>query len=156
MVTITTPGIPQAPISEVRILVQSSVADRGVFTDLRKHFATDKRIELVSLDDTLPGHEWAKERDAAIEKASCIIFLLSSDFFGSDTTYEEAAMMLQRRQDLVQADLCLVLVVRPVDWRESPFGDLPDLLPEEIPRNEERLLQAVIAIKHQLQKNNLL
>src|SRR6266566_2288243 len=105
---ITKKGTPQEePGKVIPILVQCNVKDQRILDTLRRQFKSDTRIEIVDPHAVVPGREWVKDRDAAIQGAACIVFLLSSDFYGSDTTYEEALMMLRRRKDLVEDGLIL-------------------------------------------------
>lgn len=150
----TKPG--QRPIKATPILVLCSRQDQRVLDTLRRQFKSDARIKILDPHEGVAGSEWEKNRDAAIKMAACIVFLLSSDFFGSDTTYEESLMMLSRRKDLVLKGLVLNLVVRPVAWQDSPFGKLPVLLNGKHARNENEILRAVNAIKEVLRENSLL
>lgn len=78
-----------------------------------------------------PGTDWQRELDHHLNTAALILLLVSSDFLASDYCYGiEMQRALQRHE--ANEVRVIPLLLRPVDWQQTPFGKLTVL-----PRNEK-------------------
>ncbi|MGD1940987.1 MAG: COR domain-containing protein [Leptolyngbyaceae cyanobacterium] len=71
----------------------------------------------------LPGDEWASEIDDNLNRADIILLLVSADFIASNYCYEiemERAMELHKTGEA----RVIPIILRPVDWRGTPFNTL--------------------------------
>ncbi len=106
--------------------------DENFRDELETHLSLLKREGVnTSWHDRLisPGEDWRSEIDREIENAEIIALLLSPDFLASDFCYEvEAQRALERHKsgDVV----VLPIVVRPIEFEETPFAHLQSL-PED-------------------------
>ena len=69
------------------------------------------------------GREWAGEINAALERASVVLLLVSADFLASDYCYDKEMKRALQRHD--QGDARVVpVILRTCDWQSSDFGKL--------------------------------
>ena len=125
------------------ILVHCASEDYESFVALRKHFSPDARIEVIGLRDAFYGADLEVERDKAIQRADCIIFLISADFCASNIVRLETRMIINHRQDLMDKGLVLSMMVRPVFFRATT----PLLLDGKVIRGEADMARVVEEIK---------
>src|SRR6266700_2090432 len=71
----------------------------------------------------LAGEEWSQEIDEHLEAASIILLLISPDFLASDYCYEIEMQRALERHQRGEARV-IPIILRPVDWRTSPFARL--------------------------------
>jgi len=145
-------GILPEKQQKTKILVHYAVQDRKSFEMLRKHFKPDASIEIIDPYDILPGKDWRKYKAEAIKSANCIVFLISADFYGNDTVWEEAKLMMHQRKDLEKAGLLLGIAVRPVAYTATT----PLLLNGALVQSEADMVRAVNAIKDILSRQGLI
>lgn len=72
------------------------------------------------------GEEWRNTIDEHLQSADIILLLISADFLASDYCYDvEAKAALEKHE---RGDATVIpVILRPVDWRSSPFGKLQAL-----------------------------
>ena len=83
----------------------------------------------------LPGDEWVKEIDDNLNRADIILLLVSADFIASDYCYEIEVKRAMERHETGEARV-IPIILRPVDWRGTPFNKLSWL-----PQNGEPVTQ---------------
>ena len=99
---------------------------------LDKHLATLRRngwIESWSDRDIRAGAEWKQEIDIHLRTADIILLLVSSDFLSSEYCYSLEMQEALRRHEAGEA-VVIPILLRPVDWHETPFSSL-QVLPGE-------------------------
>jgi TIR domain len=102
--------------------------DEPLLLELRKHLAALERAQLIQswFDRRIePGSEWAAEIQAAMERATIILLLISSDFIASNyCATVEMPFALQRQK---AGALVIPIVLRPVLWQDLPVSALQAL-----------------------------
>ncbi|MEL6763156.1 MAG: COR domain-containing protein [Cyanobacteria bacterium J06607_6] len=83
----------------------------------------------------LPGDDWEDAIDDNLNRADIILFLVSPDFLNSDYCYEIEMPQAMERHEKGEATV-IPIIVRPVDWRGTPFNKLSWL-----PQNGEPVTQ---------------
>lgn len=73
--------------------------------------------------DMLPGTQWERERDSQLQSAHLILFLVSSDFIDSNELYQKEVLPAMERYSKGEARI-IPIILRPVYWHETPFGQL--------------------------------
>ncbi|MEM1292056.1 MAG: COR domain-containing protein [Cyanobacteria bacterium P01_H01_bin.162] len=71
----------------------------------------------------LPGDDWEDAIDDNLNRADIILFLVSPDFLNSDYCYEIEMPQAMERHEKGEATV-IPIIVRPVDWRGTPFNKL--------------------------------
>src|SRR5437868_5292900 len=71
----------------------------------------------------LAGTEWAHEIDEHLETVSIILLLISPDFLASDYCYDIEMHRALKRHQRREARV-IPIILRPCDWRTSPFARL--------------------------------
>ncbi len=103
--------------------------DKQLFTQLDAHLGSLKRefqITTCSPYEVLAGMEIEEEIDTQLNTADIILLLISSAFIDSDYCYSrEMEHALQRQKE---GRVCVIpVLLRPVDWKETPFSKLQPL-----------------------------
>jgi internalin A len=83
----------------------------------------------------LPGDDWAGEIDDNLNRADIILLLVSADFIASDYCYDNEMTRAMERHEAGEARV-IPIILRPVDWRDTPFNKLSWL-----PQNGEPVTQ---------------
>ena len=83
----------------------------------------------------LPGDDWAGEIDDNLNRADIILLLVSADFMASDYCYDIEMTRAMERHESGEARV-IPIILRPVDWRGTPFNKLSWL-----PQNGEPVVQ---------------
>ncbi|WOD41856.1 COR domain-containing protein [Nodosilinea sp. E11] len=83
----------------------------------------------------LPGDDWAGEIDDNLNRADIILLLVSADFIASDYCYDIEMTRAMERHEAGEARV-IPIILRPVDWRGTPFNKLSWL-----PQNGEPVVQ---------------
>lgn len=81
------------------------------------------------------GTEWAKEIDGKLNAAGIILLLISDHFLASDYCYDIEMTRAMERHEAGEARV-IPIILRPVDWRGTPFNKLSWL-----PQNGEPVVQ---------------
>ncbi len=113
----------------VRLLYSYSHKDEALRIELEKHLSVMRRNGIITdWHDRriVPGELWEAEISRQIETAQMIVLLISPDFMASDYCYEtEMTRALERHRD---GDAVVIpVLLRPVDWKESPLAALQAL-----------------------------
>ncbi len=118
----------QAPIP-VEVFCCYSHADEVWLRKLEDHLSPLRQQGLISLwHDRLiaPGVNWARTIDTHLETASIILLLVSADFLASEYCYSVEMKRALEREAAGEARVVPILV-RPVDWKGTPFAHLQAL-----------------------------
>jgi TIR domain len=119
---------PTIPMSQPAVEIFFSYAHKD--EALRDRFAT--HLGLLSRQGVIKawhdrninaGEEWGKAIDRYLESADIILLLISSDFLASDYCYGIELQRALERHDRNEARV-IPIIFRPVDWQNSPFGQL--------------------------------
>ena len=103
--------------------------DEELRDKLEKHLSSLKRQSVISLwhDRSISaGNEWAGQIDQHINSAQIILLLVSADFLSSDYCYDIELSRALERHKAGEATV-IPIILRPVDWRGSPFSKLQAL-----------------------------
>jgi len=112
-----------------KIFVCSANEDEGLLQNLEKHLKVlqeqgfidvyyDRQISL--------GVEWADEVNKHLDKADIILLLLSRNFVGSGYCYNIVMKLAMARHQTGSARV-IPVILRPVDWEDTPIGKLKAL-----------------------------
>ncbi|MGF1519117.1 MAG: COR domain-containing protein [Nodosilinea sp.] len=71
----------------------------------------------------LPGDDWAGDIDDNLNRADIILLLVSADFISSDYCYDKEMTRAMERHEAGEARV-IPIILRPVDWRDTPFNKL--------------------------------
>ncbi len=107
-------------------------ADQKIWNELEKHFMLLKRRGVINTwhaGQISPGMHIAHEIESYLNAAQIILFLVSSDLFADAFPLIEQAMLRQA----TDAISVIPVIVRPVDWEESPLGQLQPLPSNGVP-----------------------
>ena len=107
----------------ITVFFSYAQADQAVRDQLAIHLSQLKRdglIEEWSDQQILAGSDRVQAIDRALHSAHIILLLISADFLASDQT--EMQYALERHRAGVAR--VIPIIVRPCDWRHSPFADL--------------------------------
>jgi hypothetical protein len=101
-----------------RIFISYSHADEWLKDELVAHFAALKRNGLVDVwhDRRIPSFGMVHDEiDANINTADLFLFLISTDFIGSDYCYQKEYEGAVKRRRAGDAEI-VPIIVRPCDW----------------------------------------
>lgn len=112
-----------------KIFISYSHKDEDFKNNLTEHLSGLVQANIVSeWNDRkiIPGASWENEIDENLKSADLILFLISSSFLSSEyCTNVEARLALERH---VSGDAQLIpIVVRDVEWSDSPLSKLQGL-----------------------------
>ena len=83
----------------------------------------------------LSGNDWGNDIDDNLNRADIILLLVSADFIASDYCYDIEMTRAMERYESGEARV-IPIILRPVDWRDTPFNKLSWL-----PQNGEPVVQ---------------
>lgn len=113
----------------IEVFFSYSHQDENLMQELVKHLSLLKRQGVIRNwhdRQILPGTEWQGQLDSHLETAQIILLLISSDFLASDYCYDiEMNRALERHE--TGAARVIPIILRPVDWKSSPFSKLQSL-----------------------------
>src|SRR5712692_11213567 len=123
------------PSTPVEVFCSYAAADEPLWQELEKHLRLMQRQGLVSLwyaDQIAAGTERAAAIQEHLAAASIILLLVSANFLASDYHY---GVELERAMQRHRANTARVIPVllRPVGWKQAPFGLLQALPPSGKP-----------------------
>jgi hypothetical protein len=113
----------------LKLFCSYSHRDESLWVELSKHLKLLERQGLVATwyDRQIgAGNLWRQAIDQNLREADIILLLISADFLASDYCFDiEMKTALERHA----ADEALVVpvILRPVDWRGTPFRELQSL-----------------------------
>ena len=113
----------------VEVFYSYALEDTLFQKELEKHLSILKRQKLITAwqyHEITAGSESAQEIHTHLNSAQIILLLVSSDFLASDYCYEiEMQRALERHK---AGEACVIpIILRPVDWKDAPFGKLEPL-----------------------------
>src|SRR5437763_10819490 len=76
-----------------------------------------------------PGTEWRDEIDKHLNSSDIILLLVSSNFMSSKYCYGIELQRALKRHEAGEARI-IPIILRPVDWKETPIGEL-QVLPKD-------------------------
>jgi hypothetical protein len=112
--------------SGVALFYSYSHVDEALRQELETHLALLRRQGVIREwhdRKLLPGTELDAAIDAELDRADVILLLVSPDFLASDYCYDREMIRALERHRLNQATVVPILI-RPVDFMESPFAKL--------------------------------
>ncbi len=122
-------------LQSVEIFFCYAREDESLRHGIEKQLRVLKRQGFVSLwhdRNISAGAEWQQEISQQLEAAKIILLLVSPDFMDSDYCYSTEMKRAMERHE--QGDACVIpVILRPVHWRESPFGNLQVLPTDAMP-----------------------
>lgn len=146
-------------MSNLKLFYCYAQQDKQWFTRLDAHLSSLKRefqITTFSKYEVLAGMEIEKETDTHLNAADIILLLISSAFIDSDYCYSlEMEKALQRQKE---GDVCVIpILLRPVDWKYTPFSKLQPLPANGIPvtswrQSDEALEDITKGIRKRLER----
>lgn len=84
-----------------------------------------QRVSIWYAQSTFPSAEWERVRDSQLQSAHLILFLVSSDFLNSEQYRKTVLLSMERYK---RGEVRVVpIILRPVHWQETPFGNLQPL-----------------------------
>ncbi len=78
------------------------------------------------------GMEWEKEIEKHLETAHIILLLISPDFMASEYCYSKEMKRAVERHERGEVRV-IPVILRPIIWRDAPFGKLQALPTQAIP-----------------------
>jgi hypothetical protein len=117
------------PHRQVDVFFSYSHRDEPLRDELSKHLKLLERQGFVkSWHDRriAPGDEWRSAIDENLRAADIILLLISADFLASDYCFDVEMQTALERHERGEARV-VPIILRPVDWRSSPFGKLKAL-----------------------------
>src|SRR5262245_59443386 len=116
----------------VKIFFSYAHQDKDMADKLRQHLKPLQRAGYVDVwydYDLSAGTEWRLEIDKHLSEAQIILLLVSPGFIASDYCYGIEMQQAIARHERGEARV-VPIILRPVLWREAPFGKL-QALPRE-------------------------
>ena len=113
----------------IEIFYSYSHKDQRFRDELETHLSLLKREGNVSSwhDRKIgAGEEWAGKIDTHLNAAQIILLFISPDFIDSDYCYSVEMVTALERHNAGVARV-IPIILRPVDWKSSPFGKLQAL-----------------------------
>jgi hypothetical protein len=120
---------------EIKLFCSYSHKDEALRDELGKHLKLFERQGLVrSWHDRKigAGDLWQEAIDRGLREADVILLLISADFLASDYCFDTEMKKALDRHAAGEA-LVIPVILRPVDWRATPFSKLQALPPDGRP-----------------------
>jgi len=103
--------------------------DEKLRDELEKHLSTLRRQGVITSwhDRKIGGgKQWNGEIDMHLDTAHMILLLISADFIDSDYCWDVEVKRAMERHKAGEARV-IPVILRPVEWRDAPFGKLQAL-----------------------------
>jgi tetratricopeptide (TPR) repeat protein len=116
-------------IKSIEVFFSYARKDEELRDELELQLSILKRQGLISAwydREISAGKEWMHEIDDHLNTAQIIILLISANFVASDYCYGIEMMKALKRHEAGEARV-IPVILRAVDWRETPFGKLQAL-----------------------------
>lgn len=141
--------------SAIAAFISYSHKDEALLDQLKPHLATLKRQGLIQTWDDrqiVGGSEWAEAIARNLETADIILLLVSADFIASDYCWGIELQRAIARHESSSARV-IPIILRPVDWEDTPFRRLQALPKGGKPVTEwENLDTALVDIARGIRK----
>ena len=124
--------------ARIELFYAYSHRDEELREQLANHLTSLKREDLLTdwHDRKIgAGREWEGQIDEHLNTAHVILLLISSDFIASDYCYDVEMTRAMERHETGEARV-IPIILRPVDWKQSPFGKL-----QALPKDGEPVTQ---------------
>ncbi|WNZ48745.1 TIR domain-containing protein [Leptolyngbya boryana CZ1] len=119
----------------IEIFISYSHQDEALMQELVKHLSTLQHQGIIRTwhkQEITAGSERAEQINRHLESAGIILLLISSDFLASDYRYSVELAHAMERHEAKEA--CVIpVILRPVDWKDSPFSKLQALPTNRLP-----------------------
>ena len=112
----------------IKIFYSYAEEDDALRNDLDKHLSALRRQGLTSWFDHKipPGAERTTEIAKELKAADIILLLISVDFLASPQCYDVEMQYALQRHEAGEARV-LPIILRPVNWQDTPFKELQPL-----------------------------
>ena len=110
----------------LRLFYSYSHKDETLRDELETHLKLLQRQGLIKPwhdRRILPGDDWVSDIDDNLNRADIILLLVSADFIASDYCYDNEMTRAMERHNNGEAQV-IPIILRPVDWRDTPFNKL--------------------------------
>ncbi len=110
----------------LRLFYSYSHKDETLRDELETHLKLLQRQGLIQPwhdRRILPGNDWVSDIDDNLNRANIILLLVSADFMASDYCYDNEMTRAIERHNNGEAQV-IPIILRPVDWRDTPFNKL--------------------------------
>ena len=110
----------------LRLFYSYSHKDETLRDELETHLKLLQRQGLIQPwhdRRILPGDDWVSDIDDNLNRANIILLLVSADFMASDYCYDNEMTRAIERHNNGEARV-IPIILRPVDWRDTPFNKL--------------------------------
>jgi hypothetical protein len=117
------------PVRKIKLFFCYAHEDDALREQLARHLSPLRRVKHITAwfdRDIQAGTDWEHEIERQLDTANIILLLVSADFIDSDYCY---SVEMQRALEKHQAGTACVIpiILRPVDWEETPIGTLQAL-----------------------------
>lgn len=112
-----------------KVFVSYAPKDESYHNELVKHLEPLQKSGVISVwhnRKILPGSTRAHEIDSHLNNADIILLLISSDFIASDYCWDIEVKQAIHLHESGKA-IVIPVIVRTVDWKNTPFGKLASL-----------------------------
>jgi eukaryotic-like serine/threonine-protein kinase len=113
----------------LEIFISYAHEDELLKKHLEKHLTALRRQGFITIwhdHNISAGTEWAHEINIRLDASDIILLLISASFLASDYCYSVEMKQAMRRHELGLARAILI-ILRPVDWKNAPFSNLQAL-----------------------------
>jgi TIR domain-containing protein len=103
--------------------------DQSLLSELKAHLFSLQHSGLITIwSDTniAPGTNWEEQVKAHLNAAHIVLLLISPAFMASDYCYSQEMQRAMERYERGKVRM-IPIILRPVDWHNSPFGKLQAL-----------------------------
>jgi hypothetical protein len=110
----------------IEVFFSYSHIDEKLRNELDKHLTTLRRSDMIRIwndREIGPGTEFQCEIAQHLETAELILLLISANFLSSEYCYSKEMNRAMQRQEHGEARV-IPIILRPVDWHDTPFGKL--------------------------------
>ena len=135
---------------EIKIVFCYAHKDKALLDELERHLGTLKRLGQITTwhdREILPGGEWKHEINSQLLTADIALLLISPNFISSNYCYSVEMQRVLRRRELRKVHV-VPIILRPVDWKDTPISDLQVLPTDGKPitkwRNRDEAFQDVV------------
>ena len=140
--------------SGIAVFLSYAHKDEKLRVELEKHLAALRRSSTIAAwhdRKIIPGAHFAHEIDLHLERSNLVLLLISPDFMDSDYCYKREMRTALRRHAKGHARI-IPIILRPVDWLNTPIGKLLALPRDGKPvtswhRRDEALLDVAKGVR---------
>lgn len=117
------------PAKPINIFLSYAHKDKALYDELTNHLEALKHSGQITLwhdRELQPGTEWKREIDKNLNASDIILLLISPNFIRSDYCYDVEMLRALDRHKAGEARV-IPIILRPVDWKDTPIGELQAL-----------------------------